>query len=266
MPLLNHWFPQAFVSREYEGAREQVCDPSVHAEIRAAYDLWDGPESKRVFLTKLNHFLDFDKAHIEAIRSTDPIYFERDLVALTDHEIFADCGGFTGDTFRSFADLGGGKFKRYYAFEPDKMLWERLRAETSELAERVEIVQAGVGEKSGDLSFVNTGKGDGRIVEGKVEGAVIIPITTLDEFFADREPPTFIKMDIEGFEVSALRGARKLIQAHAPLLAFSIYHRPSELWQLPLMVRDLNPQYRFHIRHYTHETDDTVCYAIPPGR
>ncbi len=266
MPLLNRWRPKAFVSREYENARELVLDPTNYPTIKAAYNLLRDAESRRVFINKLRYLVDFDKAHLETIQSSRPIYFDGELYSLTSNEVVADCGAFTGDTFVSFINLTHGQFGRYYAFEPDRMSWERLGLQTAVYRSRVEIVHAGVSETAGELSFSNTGKGDGQLLAGKAEGAVTIKTITLDEYFSDREPPTIVKMDIEGVEAAALRGGARLIQTHAPTLAFSVYHRPSDLWTLPLLVHELNPRYSLHVRHYTREIDDTVCYTVPRGR
>jgi len=88
----------------------------------------------------------------------------------------------------------------------------------------------------------------------------------VDEYIIGRQPPTFLKLDIEGFEASALRGAANLIAKHQPVLAISAYHYPEDLWKIPNLIHELNPDYCLLIRHYTREIDDTVCYAIPRWR
>ena len=70
-------------------------------------------------------------------------------------------------------------------------------------------------------------------------------------------------MDIEGSETDALLGAQNLLSKNSPIVAVSIYHRPSDLWEIPLMLTELMPASSVYIRHYTREIDDTVCYAVP---
>ena len=74
---------------------------------------------------------------------------------------------------------------------------------------------------------------------------------------------TFIKMDIEGSELEALRGASKTIQEHSPKLAISVYHKPEDIIDIPLFISEINSGYKFYLRHYTNWSVDTVLYAIP---
>jgi hypothetical protein len=78
--------------------------------------------------------------------------------------------------------------------------------------------------------------------------------------------PTFIKMDIEGAEVDALIGARRLIENALPVLAICVYHQPDHLWRIPLLIRSFSDQYRFFLRPHNEEGWDLVCYAVPASR
>nr|WP_158810755.1 FkbM family methyltransferase [Beijerinckia sp. L45] len=74
--------------------------------------------------------------------------------------------------------------------------------------------------------------------------------------------PTYIKLDIEGFEAEALRGAQKTIALCKPSLAVCIYHKPEDLWTLPELVMDLCPESDLYMRQHGHNGFDTVLYAI----
>jgi methyltransferase FkbM-like protein len=73
-------------------------------------------------------------------------------------------------------------------------------------------------------------------------------------------------MDIEGAELDALRGARPVIVRDRPVLTICVYHVPGDLWRLPLLMKEMIPEYQMFLR--THEGDgwQTVAYGIPPGR
>ena len=75
---------------------------------------------------------------------------------------------------------------------------------------------------------------------------------------------TYLKMDVEGFEREALWGASKTILHYAPKLSVSIYHRNEDIFELPLLVKSLQPNYKLYIRHRLYiPAWDTNLYAIP---
>ena len=73
---------------------------------------------------------------------------------------------------------------------------------------------------------------------------------------------TFIKLDIEGSEMEALRGAEKIIRRDKPRLAVSIYHEPQDYFEIPFYIRELVPEYKLYIRHHKPNKNDTVVYAV----
>ncbi len=127
-------------------------------------------------------------------------------------------------------------------------------------------MRAGLAGESGALPFLSTACANATFAHGTLQGSDLLPVVTIDEYIATRKTPTLIKLDIEGFERPALRGAAGLIARQPPVLAVSAYHFADDLWKIPLLIHELNPTYRFAIRHYTREIDDTVCYAVPQQR
>ena len=93
------------------------------------------------------------------------------------------------------------------------------------------------------------------------EGETIISADSLDNVLGGKEI-TFIKMDIEGSEVPALIGAKNIIQTYHPKLAISIYHRPEDVYEIPNLLLEYNPDYVFFVRHYSICASETVLYAI----
>jgi hypothetical protein len=85
-----------------------------------------------------------------------------------------------------------------------------------------------------------------RLVED-ANGAVTV--AALDDWCRENAvKPDFIKMDVEGAEVGALRGARSVITSCKPRLAVCLYHRLSDMWEIPLLLREMVPEYRFCCR------------------
>ena len=262
---LNRRLPGAFGVREYDGAANAVVDASNRPHIEAAFALCGDEQSRRVFLGKLEFYLGLDKGRIEAIRSQKPIYFDDTVFRLRPDEVVADAGAFTGDTFRAFERVSDGAYAGYVAFEPDPGNFEAL-SDATRSNPRVRVVKAAVASHTGSVAFLNADSADSRRLREDEQGGTLVPAVSLDQFFESDTPPTLIKMDIEGAEVDALAGAATLIARHAPVLAVSAYHYPSDLWTIPLLLHRLAPDSEILIRHYTYEIDDTVCYAVPSTR
>ena len=88
------------------------------------------------------------------------------------------------------------------------------------------------------------------------------PIDLTREMAAERGR----EVDIEGFEVDALQGARETIQRQAPVLAVCVYHRQDHLWRIPLLLSSLRDDSAFFLRPHNEEGWDLLCYAVPRAR
>ena len=94
---------------------------------------------------------------------------------------------------------------------------------------------------------------------------MIVDVAPLDEIL-DGIHPTYMKFDVEGAEHDALVGGAQTIREAMPVMAICLYHRPEDLWDLPLLVRSIAPGYRFFVRRHSDERWETVLYAVPPDR
>ena len=189
---------------------------------------------------------------------TIPQYFDPAIVSCTENEVFVDCGGYIGDTSESFIKCFG-TYRAIHVYEPDEHNIARCTANLKQYP-NIFIHQAGVGERSGMLHF-NSADSAGSFVSAS-ENTETIKVIALDEDI--QEPVTFIKMDIEGFEISALLGAKEHIRRDCPKLAICTYHIVSDLWEIPMLIHAINPNYTFYFRHYHEDQNwETVLYAIP---
>jgi FkbM family methyltransferase len=229
-------------------------------EIAAAYGLWADDRSCDEFLGQLEWRLTADYTCLPAL-STHAQYFEAGVVELSDAEAFVDCGAFDGDTLREFVSRCDGHFDAFHAFEPDPGNFAKLSAYRDSLpagtAERVSLHQAAVSDCEGVLRFGATGGSDARATD---DGEIEVPCVRLDDTVPSA---TYVKMDIEGGEAAALRGAEHLIAECSPRLAVCIYHLPEDLFTLPLLMRRLAPYADLHCRSYVADGLDFVAYAVP---
>ena len=185
-------------------------------------------------------------------------YFDSGVVKPQSGEVFVDCGGYIGDTVLAFLKFTDGIYKRIYYFEPSMVLYNRAKENLKDIRDVI-FTPAGVGEKAGVLSFAGAGQDDfGHIDE---DGTESVDIVTLDETVTDR--PTFIKMDIEGAELSALKGASKIIRENRPKLAICVYHKPEDLFEILELIDSWQLNYKYYFRHYTKGISGTILYCIP---
>jgi FkbM family methyltransferase len=229
------------------------------ADYRKVFDLLADDESRTLLTRYLQMQLRCDFAAMPT--PDEEHYFPSELVDPRSVDIVVDCGAYDGDTLKYALSRFGPKFRRWIAFEPDPTNVELLRRNVASLpndvAERVEVRAAAVGETAGQVRFAATGTVASAISRS---GGVEVELVRLDDALADTAP-TYMKFDVEGAEMSALRGCTQLIRRHRPVLAICTYHRTSDHWEIPLFVADLEPSYRLYLR--LHEGYDTVLYAIP---
>ena len=96
-------------------------------------------------------------------------------------------------------------------------------------------VAPGMATSAGSVAFHNG-----------AEKSVLVPLTTIDKMVLELALPRidFIKMDIEGAEPNALRGAVNSVRQYHPRLAISLEHRPTDPETIPTLTRQLWPEYQ----------------------
>ena len=72
----------------------------------------------------------------------------------------------------------------------------------------------------------------------------------------------FIKLDIEGSELDALKGAINCIKKFKPKLAICLYHSAKDYSEIPLFLHSIMPEYKFYFDHFTLGRYESVLFAI----
>ncbi len=92
-------------------------------------------------------------------------------------------------------------------------------------------------------------------------GDIEIEVVSLDECLQG-EKVTFIKMDPGGNVIpEAIQGAAGIIAQHKPKLALGAYHALESIFEIPLLVHRICPDYKLFLRHNTYHLCDTDLYA-----
>lgn len=190
-------------------------------------------------------------------------YFVNDIIKLEPNEVFIDCGGYDGATSLEFMRRCEGKFKQIVIFEPDYQCKPMLKKNIPE-DKRIKVIFKGGWSKTTNIRFISSGDSASHVAEcTNIDSSdlEVIPVIAMDECEICRDA-TFIKMDLEGSEIKALQGAKKLILKNKPKLAICIYHSDEDMTGIIDYIHDLVPDYKLYVRHHSVGVIETVVYAI----
>jgi FkbM family methyltransferase len=238
---------------------------SEREDVLAAFKLLADGDSRQEYIAQMRFrlFLDFDSLPSP---SSSVQYFPDHLFDLNSEEVFIDCGAFDGDTIRAFMKRMDSRFKKIHALEPDPLNFRQLEEFIASLPQdvqsRIILHRIAAAEYRGQIGFNATGNASS---SADATAMTKVDCAPLDEILS-AEVPTYIKLDIEGAEMDALKGAAGVIRQHQPMLAVSVYHQPHHLCRIPSYLKTLCPSYQFFLRSYNEEAWDLVCYAVPEVR
>ncbi len=180
----------------------------------------------------------------------------RAAIEIREGDVVIDGGACWGDTALYFADRGG----KVYAFEflPDNLalLRENVALNPS-LAPRIEVVDRAVWNVSGErVPYASNGP-----ATALGSGDAAAETLSIDDLVRERALPRvdFIKLDVEGAELAALRGAEETIRRFHPRLAVSLYHRNEDFAEIPRYLAARG--YRLYLDHFTIHEEETVLFA-----
>jgi FkbM family methyltransferase len=221
--------------------------------------LWADEKSKELYARIVAFRYTADMKYSPAPEKNGFNYFPGDIPGWDAPKRLIDCGAFTGDTLLDIRKHYG-RLESIAAFEPDGENFKKLSQAVSvgDMAEETRLFRRGVFSSAAELRF-SAELGGGSRIDGS--GAGTIQAVSLDGELPGYEPD-MIKMDIEGAEPEAIKGAENMIKKYSPALAISVYHAPGHMWEIPRLLAGLNPGYRFYLRVYNFHTFDTVLHAV----
>lgn len=240
-----------------------VQAPSLDAyRFISAFLRLDDERSRRVFdgLIGMRTRLSIELA--ESIRSPhEEEYFDSGFVTPQRACRFVDAGAFDGDTLRRL-ERRFGSVEQAWLFEPELPAYYQALGHFSE-RENIWLFNMGLDETASraryqpEQSFDAVSEIEGPIPAGTLSYIQGIP---LDGLLPVGAQVGLFKLDIEGMEARALRGARATIERDRPVLAVCAYHRADDYWRLMDEVLAIRPDYRVGIRQYADFLADCTLY------
>ena len=227
-------------------AGETLFDRAFYVSHKDSFDraraLFSDDRSSGVFDAVVNAKLHGRLSDLERETSPLPQDFKKIFHAEILHSA-ADLGAYDGDSAMLLFELCPA-LKTVTAFEPDPKTYARLLKNTKDLP--VRCLPYAAWDKEETLAFAQGGnRGSGISSKGKknvsvrcVRGDGVFEETGVD----------FIKIDVEGAERRALEGLAETIVRDKPEMLISCYHRPEDLFELPLLIAERFPFYRLFLR------------------
>jgi FkbM family methyltransferase len=248
-------------------------------EIEKVYSRLDDYTSKFIYSSVIVSLCDTFKGFKDLGKTYDKIfdeYCDLDFFKAYEKEVFVDCGCFDGGNCIQY-------YQNFGNDEPDKFMFIGYEITETQIPiieynlkkfgiTNYDIRQKAVSDRAGELRFDSsatdasanavsqndsskaTGEATGETAgeatgetpgEATGETAVVEAVRIDDDI---KEPITFLKMDIEGAEQSAILGAKEHIKNDKPKLGLSIYHSYEDMWKIPLMIDEICPGYRFRLQ------------------
>lgn len=193
-------------------------------------------------------------------------YFPEGVIKLNDDEVFCDIGAFTGDSFEMFIEKINADRKDFRAAhlielsrENYNLLQKSLLTYSQEIQNKVRCWNVGISDRNSIVGYIECDSTTKICESNKNEDEA--EIVTLDRI-CDEICPTYIKMDIEGEEYAALKGARNTVDKYNPKLGICIYHCIEDVWRIPFLIKEYSKDYKLFLRHHSGSAIETVCYAV----
>lgn len=178
--------------------------------------------------------------------------YHREPVRVREGDVVLDVGSHLGVFTRMALRRGAGMVVAIEPVLKNIECYKKTFASEME-AGKVKLVEAAAWNERTTLHFEVEegyhGSARGHVdAGGKVEVPAVTIDDTLDQIGLERLD--FIKMDIEGAERFALRGAGRTISNFRPKMAICVYHRSEDRTVVPDVVRAIQPDYAVESTHF----------------
>ena len=235
------------------------------ADLQRVYKMLADEQSKKVFENVIRYKLSGDLKYLRECET--PADEKFDLLKIGTEETVVDLGAYDGDTLVEFLNGTSMQFKKLYAMEPDDKNYRKLKRRLYMIGSALlEAYNVGAWDEDTTITFnMRAGRSSTAASANAPRRSAKyrdIKMMKTDTMLRG-EAATYIKIDVEGAEENALRGAKETITNFRPKLNVALYHRNEDMFRLPLMISELNKKYKFYMRHHPYIPDwDTNLYCV----
>lgn len=216
-------------------------------------------ESRRIFDEVIEYKLSAKISHLKrAISDKEEIF--RNILKPDSYVNCADLGAYNGDTakemIKDFVNV-----QNIVCLEPDNRNFKKLSL-FADSDNRLEIYNAGAWFEDTILQMDQSGNRNANVFNVNSTKLKDVNMRSLDSVLSGRKVD-YIKFDVEGAEAMAIKGAYNTIVNYKPDMLISMYHRTEDLFELPILVNSINPEYKLYLRRFEYVPAwDLNLYAV----
>lgn len=212
-------------------------------KLQQVYDSLYDDYSRKVYANIINFKISGDISYLSSVTTPKSAIY-KEIIKPTLNETYVDLGAYNGDTIREILEFTRGKYAGIYALEPDRKNFKKLSKFVDGMP-HVFAYNAAAWCVDTELPFAAKA---GRQSAICATSDTMIQARSVDSILG-RRSATIIKMDVEGFEREAIWGASQTIARYSPKLMIALYHRNEDIFEIPLLIKSINPNYKLYIRH-----------------
>ena len=216
-------------------------------------------ESKRIFDEVVEYKLTAKISHLKkAVSDKNEIYCN--ILKPDSYISCADLGAYNGDTakemLRDFPNV-----QKIICLEPDTRNFKKLSAFALS-QDILEVYEAGAWSEDTVLKMDQSGNRNANVFNTASSKLKEVNMRSLDSVLNGRGVD-YIKFDVEGAERAAINGAYNTIVKFKPDMLISMYHRSEDMFDLPILVNSICPDYRLYLRRFEYVPAwDLNLYAV----
>ncbi|GAB7140803.1 hypothetical protein RsTz2092_07560 [Deferribacterales bacterium RsTz2092] len=169
-------------------------------------------------------------------------------------DIFVDGGSYDATTAKAFIKLNPN-YKKVYLVEPNPASMKVCKASLDGYS-NIEYLPYGLSDSKKTLKF---NADDEQVASFSENGNISVNCMPLDMLV--QENTAMIKLDVEGSELEAIAGAKRLLTNGSPF-AICVYHKSGDIWRIPEQILKLNPNYKLYLRHYGPSSNEIVLFGV----
>ncbi|MEI0748988.1 FkbM family methyltransferase [Brachyspira pulli] len=200
------------------------------------------------------------------------VYVPSNIKERFKNSIAIDGGAFIGDSSIMLLEEYG--FSTIHAFEPVDSTFNTFSKTISKynLNEKIIPHKYGLSNTKSTEYIFSQENWSGSFISDKYPGNEEIKMVSLDDYIGSDKDISLIKLDIEGLEEKALRGAENIIRKFKPVLLISCYHDHVDLGQMfkiKKYIESLNLGYKIIYRAldpFSTMEYNLICYIAEQSR